>query len=52
MFIYLLIIGAILWFILDLSEIKTLLKAINKQLNYINIKLWSELNDNSDEKED
>ena len=52
MFIYLLIIGAILWFILDLSEIKTLLKAINKQLNYINIKLWSELNSDDNEEED
>ena len=52
MFIYLLVIVTILWFILDLSEIKTLLKAINRQLDYINIKLWSELNSDDDEEED
>lgn len=52
MFIYLLIIGAILWFVLELSEIKTLLKVINKQLNYINVKLWSELNSDDNEEED
>ena len=52
MFIYLLIIGAILWFIFDLSEIKTLLKTINKQLDYVNVKLWSELNSDDNEEED